>query len=406
MERQRLHGLMNVDAGVRAETAARTSYGRLLALLAARTHDLAAAEDALADAFERALTRWPVDGVPDDPDAWLLTVARNRQRDRWRSAAERTSVPFDDAAHDLPELGAAADRRLELLLVCAHPDLGAAGVPLMLNTVLGFTAAQIGAAFLVPTATMAARLTRAKKRIAQDRIPFAVPDDASLAARLDPVLEAIYASYAIEWPTPPRERHALLLGLVGTVVEAAPSVAEAHGLAALMYLSSARLPARVDEDGRYVPLAQQDPGRWDRDLIAAGHRRLRAAHALGTVGRFQLEASIGAVHCARPPGEPPDWPVLLRLYDALAVIAPTRGASVARAAVVAETDGARAGLAALDAVDGAERLQSVWALRAHLLDRVGDHAAESAYAKAVSLTTDPAEREYLAGRARRIRPHR
>lgn len=391
------------DARVRAENVARTSYGRLLALLAARTHDLASAEDALADAFERALTRWPVDGVPDDPDAWLLTVARNRQRDRWKSAAERTAVPLDEAVHDVAAPGPGTDRRLELLLVCAHPDLAGASVPLMLNTVLGFTAERIGAAFLVPTATMAARLTRAKKRIAREKIPFAVPETgAGLDGRLGPVLEAVYGSYSIEWPTPPRERHALLLGLAGTIAEAAPTVAEAHGLAALMYLSSARLPARVDEDGRYVPLPQQDPGRWDRDLIAAGHRHLRAAHALGTVGRFQLEAAIGAVHCARRPGEPPDWAHLRRLYEALAGLSPTRGALVARAAVIAETDGARAGLDALGSVDGVDRLQSAWALRAALLDRVGDPASGEAYAKAVSLTTDPAEREYLRSRAHRI----
>ncbi|MBS4100851.1 RNA polymerase sigma factor [Tsukamurella paurometabola] len=391
---------MTVDAEVRAELAARTSYGRLLALLAARSHDLAAAEDALADAFERALTRWPVDGVPDDPDAWLLTVARNRQRDRWRSAAERRSVPFDEAAHDAAAEGELPDRRLELLLVCAHPDLAGASVPLMLNTVLGFTAARIGAAFLIPTATMAARLTRAKKRIAREKIPFALPGAGDLAARLAPVLEAVYGSYSIEWPTPPRERHALLLGLAGTVAEAAPAVAEAHGLAALMYLSSARLPARVDEDGRYIPLPQQDPRRWDGNFIAAGHRHLRAAHALGTVGRFQLEAAIGAVHCARRPGAAPDWAHLRSLYDALVALAPTRGAAVARAAVVAETDGARAGLEALEAVHGVERLQSAWALRASLLERLRDPAAAAAYAKAISLTTDPAEREHLQRRAR------
>ncbi|MGC5026861.1 RNA polymerase sigma factor [Tsukamurella sp. DT100] len=388
------------DAEVRAENAARTSYGRLLALLATRTHDLAAAEDALADAFERALTRWPVDGTPDDPDAWLLTVARNRQRDRWKSAAERRSLPFDEAAHDAAAPGESPDRRLELLLVCAHPAVAGASVPLMLNTVLGFTAEQIGAALLVPTATMAARLTRAKKRIERERIPFAVPEVDALAGRLGPVLEAVYGSYSIEWPTPPRERHALLLGLAGTIAESAPTVAEAHGLAALMYLSSARLPARVDEDGRYVPLPQQDPRRWDSDLIAAGRRHLRTAHALGSVGRFQVEAAIGAVHCARPAGEAPDWAHLRPLYDALLGLAPTRGAAVARAAVVAETDGARAGLDALDALDGVERLQSAWALRASLLDRLSDPAADAAYAKAISLTTDPAEREYLGRRAR------
>ncbi|MDF0530113.1 sigma factor [Tsukamurella sp. 8F] len=387
---------MRTEGEMRAEAAARTSYGRLLALLAARTHDVAAAEDALADAFERALTRWPVDGVPREPDAWLLTVARNRQRDRWKSAAERTSVPLADE-HDGEAGAALPDRRLELLLVCAHPGIAQAGVPLMLNAVLGFTAEQIGAAFLIPTATMAARLTRAKKRIRSARIPFEIPDGAALPERLDPVLEAVYGAYSIEWPTPPRERHALLLGLAETITEAAPASAEAHGLAALLYLSSARLPARI-HDGRYVPLPRQDPQLWDRDLIAAAHRRLRRAHALGDLGRFQLEAAIGAVHCAREPGAQPDWPTLRRLYEHLQAIAPTGGGAVALAAVTAETDGAAAGLAALDAVEGAERLQPAWALRAHLLDRLDEPAAKDAYAKAISLTTDPAEREYLAGR--------
>ncbi|WP_019200446.1 RNA polymerase sigma factor [Tsukamurella sp. 1534] len=394
---------MEADARVRAENAARTSYGRLLALLAARTHDVAAAEDALADAFERALDRWPADGVPDDPEAWLLTVARNRQRDRWKSAAERTSVPLEDR-HDGPSLEEQPDRRLELLLVCAHPGVAGASVPLMLNTVLGFTAEQIGSAFLIPSTTMAARLTRAKKRIKRDGVPFEIPAAADLPDRLTRVLEAVYGAYSIEWPTPPRERHALLLGLAETITQAAPAAAEAHGLAALLFLTSARLPARTDEDGRYIPLAQQDPARWDAHLIAAGHRHLRAAHALGTVGPFQLEAALGAVHCARRAGEPPDWRALRRLHEALQALAPTRGGAVALAAVIAETDGAAAGLAALDAVDDTRGLQSAWALRAHLLSALADPGAKAAYDKAISLTTDPAERRHLAARAARTGP--
>ena len=391
---------MTDDVAGRAETAARTSYGRLLALLAARTHDLAGAEDALADAFERALTRWPEDGIPDDPDAWLLTVARNRQRDQWRSAAHRTSVPLDPDRHDVADVEPQpGDRRLDLLLLCAHPDIApAARVPLMLNTVLGYTAERIGLAFLVPPTTMAGRLVRAKQRIRRDDIPFEIPD-AAAPERGAAVLEAVYSAYGIEWPTVSRDRHALILGLAEVITETMPLVAEAHGLAALLCLSSARLPARLDDAGLFVPLADQDPARWDKHLIALGHRHLRAAHALSAVGPFQLEAAINAVHCARAAGSPPDWPALRRLYESLHMLAPTAGGGVALAAVIAEIDGAAAGLAALDALDGIARLQPAWVLRAHLLRRLGDAVgADDALRRAIDLTTDPAERAHLSRR--------
>lgn len=388
---------MTDDVGQWAEVAARRSYGRLLSLLAARTHDFAGAEDALADAFERALTRWPADGIPDDPDAWLLTVARNRQRDRYRSAANRTSVPLDLDRHDAVAMDEVrGDRRLDLLLLCAHPDIAAgARVPLMLNTVLGYTAERIGLAFLIPPSTMAGRLVRAKQRIRRDLIPFEIPD-AATPERVAAVLEAVYSAYGIEWPTVPRDRYVLILGLATVIAEAMPQVAEAHGLAALLCLSSARLPARLDDAGCLVPLAEQDPANWDAHLIALGHRYLRAAHALSEVGPFQLEATINAVHCARAAGTPPDWATLRRLHEWLQVLAPTAGGRVALAAVIAETDGATAGLAALDGVPTDDRLQPGWVLRAHLLHRLGDDAgAAAALRRAIELTTDPAERAHL-----------
>jgi len=384
-------------AELAASAVARTSYGRLLSLLAAASNDIAAAEDSLADAFERALRSWPVDGVPDNPEAWLLTVARNRQRDRWRAAATR-DVELDADAHGGSHLddidpAAVGDRRLELLLVCAHPAISpAAHTPLMLNTVLGFTATQIGAAFVVPPTTMAARLTRAKKRIKAAHIPFRIPDRDALPGRMQAVTEAIYGAYAIDWNVGALGAEARQLAEL--LMELAPDDAEAHGLAALISLSSARLAGR--DLRRYIPLSQQDPSGWDADLIENGRRHLSAAHRLGILGRFQLEAAISAVHCARRDTGVTDWRTLRSLYETLSKVAPTLGGRVAWAAVVAEIEGPDAGLAMLDEIsDAARRFQPWWAARAVLLRRDGRDAA-GAYDKAISLTTDPAERRYLA----------
>lgn len=392
---------------MRAAWAARTSYGRLLALLAAASGELASAEDALADAFERALTIWPRDGTPDNPDAWLLTVARNRLRDGWRSAATRTSVPLEPARHapvhlDDVDPDAVGDRRLELLLVCAHPAIDA-GVrtPLMLNTVLGYTAAQIAAAFALPAPTLAARLVRAKRRIRAARIPFRIPDRTALPGRLADVLEAIYGAYAIDWrvgspqPSPGLVHEALYLA--ETVARLVPTEPEAPGLAALICLSAARAPARTDAQGHLVPLPEQDPARWDHDLVDRGRRHLRAAHALGRVGRFQLEAAVQAVHCARVETGRTDWTTLLELHRHLHALAPTLGATTALAAVTAEVDGPAAGLAVLDRLgEEASRFQPAWATRADLLRRLHRPTeAAVAYGEAVALTADPAERAHL-----------
>jgi len=392
--------------------AARDSYGRLLALLAAATSDLAAAEDALADAFERALRTWPAQGVPGNPDAWLLTVARNRLRDEWKSARVQRAVPLDAAPDTLGhiddvDIDAIPDRRLELMLVCAHPAIDPAmHTPLMLNTVLGFTAEQVGRAFSVPTPTMATRLVRVKKRIKATRIPFRIPDLADLPPRMASVLEAVYGTYVIDWATGPQDRQlpSEALHLAEVLTALVPGDPEAHGLAALIELSAARAPARVDAAGRFVPLADQDSSRWNQELIARAHEHLRAAHARGQLGRFQLEAAIQAVHCARAPDGTTDWPALLTLHRILQAVAPSLGSGVALAAVTAEADGPAAGLATLDArlLDAgppARLFQPARATRAHLLDRLGRTAeAVAAYDSAISLTHDAAEREYLEER--------
>ncbi len=395
-----------------AGVAARDSYGRLLALLAAATSDLAGAEDALADAFERALRTWPSQGVPGNPDAWLLTVARNRLRDEWKSARAQRAVPLDAApdtlAHiDDVDVDAIPDRRLELMLVCAHPAIDRAmHTPLMLNTVLGFTAEQVGRAFSVPAPTMATRLVRVKKRIKAAGIPFRIPDLADLPARMASVLEAVYGAYVIDWATGPQARQlpSEALHLAEVLTTLVPGDPEALGLAALIELSAARGPARIDAEGHFVALADQDPALWNRELISTAHEHLRAAHAQGQLGRFQLEAAIQAVHCARGRDGTTDWPTLLTLHRILQAIAPSLGSGVALAAVTAEVDGPAAGLAALDALlleagQRARLFQPAMATRAHLLDRLGRREeAVAAYDSAISLTHDTAEREYLQRR--------
>lgn len=411
-------------ARVTAAVQARDSYGRLLAYLASTTGDIAAAEDALADAFERALARWPEEGVPSSPQGWLLTVARNRLRDHWKSAATRTGVPLEAGRHagataeglpDEVDPDAVGDRRLELMLVCAHPAIDpAVRTPLMLSTVLGFTAAQVAVAFALPPATLAARLVRAKRRIKEARIPFVVPDRSALPERMGHLLEAVYGCYVIDWPIGGPEPTAMAAEarhLAEILADLAPGH-ETHGLAALINLAAARGPARLDDQGRFVPLSEQDTTRWDQDLIARGHRHLRAAQAAGGVGRFSLEAAAQALHCDRARTGATDWTALLGVHRALHRLAPTLGSAVALATVTAETDGPAAALSMLDELAerpdvGAQvaRFQPAWAARGHLMDQLGRPAeAASAYEKAISLTTAPAERAHLESLLERSTP--
>jgi RNA polymerase sigma-70 factor (ECF subfamily) len=407
---------MTQDVAARAEELARTAYGRLVAILAAKDGDIESAEDWLADAFARALRVWPETGVPDNPEAWLLTVARNRRSDVRRSASHRLSDSFDAAGLErMPSVvddidpDGIPDRRLALLFVCAHPAIDpAVRTPLMLQAVLGFDAEQIARAFVIPTSTMAQRLVRAKHRIRDARIPFVVPDRAQMPVRLGPVLEAVYGAYAIDFPlvAGTEERDSLAdeaLYLATTLAELLPDEPEALGLAALISLSSARRPARHGNE--FVPLDEQDARLWDAELVAVGEAYLHRARARDRIGRFQIEAAIQSAHVARAATGATDWRALVTLHAALVSIAPTLGARVAYAAALGRVEGAPSGLAALDAIDDAavRRFQPAWAARAYLLAAAGRAAAAiDAYDRAISLTTDGAGRRYLEQQRARL----
>jgi RNA polymerase sigma-70 factor, ECF subfamily len=397
-----------------AEAVARRSYGKLVAFLASRTGDVAGAEDALAEAFASALADWPTAGVPRNPEAWLMTVARRRQIDASRRRRSRTEA-VDHLRLIADEAEAAAsepqmpDERLSLMFACAHPAIApSVRAPLILQTILGFDAATIGSAFLISPATMAQRLVRAKTKIREAGIPFHVPERSELAGRLDAVLEAIYAAYSEGWSDPggtdARRRNladeAIWLGRL--VASLLPDEPEALALLALMLYAHSRREARRDDDGEYVPLAEQDPARWDDPLIDEAESLLRRASALPGAGRYQLEAAVQSAHIVRRRSGSADWDAIERLYDVLLSITGSPVVAINHAVAVAETQGPAAGLAALDSLAADRRLaeyQPYWAARAGLLARVGDvKAADAAYERAIGLEPDPAVQRFLSRR--------
>ena len=419
--RRSVDGSPSSDEGVSAaaEAAARRSYGKLVAFLASRTRDVAAAEDALSAAFESALQHWPAQGVPTNPEAWLMTAARRSLIDAARRRKTR-----DDAVADLLLIAdtstddgtdahrAIPDDRLLLLFACAHPAIErSVRAPLMLQTILGFDAATIASAFLVAPSAMGQRLVRAKAKIKQAGIPFRLPDHDDIAERLAAVLEAIYAAFTEGWSDPAgtEARHRNLtdegIWLGRLIVLLLPDEPEALGLLALMLHAQARRAARRDAQGGYVPLAEQDPALWNAQLIDEAEALLLRASAMGTrgrTGRYQLEAAVQSAHVIRRATGRADWPAIARLYDALAALTGSPVVEINRAVAVAETRGAAAGLAVLDAVADDPRLadyQPYWAARAGLLAGTGATAdADAAYAQAIGLEADPAVRRFLQQR--------
>jgi len=397
-----------------AEEVARSSYGKLVAFLAARTRDVATAEDALSEAFAAALADWPRNGCPMNPEAWLMTVARRKMIDgaRRRSTSEAATGELQLLAEGLEAAAAEAkipDRRLALLFACAHPAMDTGiRAPLMLQVVLGLDAKTIASAFLLSPAAMGKRLGRAKERIRQAGIPFRIPEREELAGRLDAVLEAIYAAFAEGWSDPGgtdvarRELTGEALFLARLVVELIPEEAEALGLLALMLHAEARRRARRNADGEYVQLAKQDSTLWDWQMIGEAENLLRRAGGLGSIGRYQLEAALQSAHVERCRTGHDNWLEVVQLYDALVEVAGSPVVAINRALAIAEVRGATAGLAAMPEVGGDARLteyQPYWAARAELLAKTGANGeARRAYEIAIGLERDASVRRFLQQR--------
>ena len=395
------------------ERVARESYGRLVAYLSSHTRDVASAEDVLGDALLAALTAWPRDGVPQKPEAWLLTTARHSLIDLVRH--QRVAFANEPALSLLRESPTEAtlspdfpDERLKLIFVCAHPAIDPAmHTPLMLQAVLGLDAARIARAFLVSPTTMGQRLVRAKTKIRHGGIQFEIPQERELPQRLDAVLEAIYAAFGIGWDDMVgidqrgRDLAEEAIWLARVLLKLMPGEAEVRGLLALMLHCEARRPARRGQDGRYVPLSEQDPRQWTFSLIEEAERHLAEASRHRRTGRFQLEAAIQSVHAERARSGRTEWPAILRFYEQLIRVSPTLGTRTGYAAAVAEAIGPEAGLEVLDNIDlqSASVYQPYWAVRAHVLQRLGKaREAYEAFDRAIGLAEDLAVRQFLLQR--------
>ncbi|TLD72515.1 RNA polymerase subunit sigma-70 [Phragmitibacter flavus] len=402
---------MDAPAAESLDATVRRSYGTLLGYLASRAGgDLAGAEDALSEALLAAVQQWPVQGIPDKPEAWLLAVARRRLTDDQRRHAvrERFSEAIQHALESAEQLAVNSDEfpdeRLKLLFVCAHPAIDEAiRTPLMLQTVLGLDAQDIASAFLVAPAAMAQRLVRAKAKIKAAAIPFEVPERRDWEERFSFVLDAIYAAFTCGWQSSSDDptgrdmaREAIRLGDVAATL--VPDEPEALGLLALMLHCHARRSARVDGAGRYVPLDLQTTALWDQAMVDRAETLLRTAAGMGRPGRFQIEAAIQSAHAQRRVTGRVEWPVVAALYHWLITFTPALGAHIGHAIATAHATVPARGWELLETLPK-ERLanhQPYWAARAHLLAQLGrTREANQAFERAMGLCDDPTVRAYL-----------
>ncbi len=419
---------MSDKANSTIDRVAREHYGRLIAYLAAGSNDLARAEDALSDAFAKALEVWPAQGIPNSPEAWLLTTARRKLIDDVRrsrvhhgaieSIAQALQTRLDRLDHcsmNGPDDGEELfrDERLKLMFVCAHPAIDESiRAPLMLQTVLGINSATIASAMLIPPTTMGQRLSRAKRKILETKIPFRVPEQHELAERLGAVLECIYAAFGLGWDEVVNHgkavgqlaREAVWLARITT--ELLPDEPEAMGLLTLLLFCDARRSERRTAEGQYVPFNEQRTERWDHGSIDEAESLLHRAITFNRIGPYQLEAAIQSAHINGRLTGTSDWNAITHLYEGLLQLSPTVGVLIGHAAAVAESRDSRAAIKLLDAIDPAfiSNHLPYWALRAELATRTDDNrTAETFYQRAIGLAEDSAVRKFLIEKMIKLR---
>ncbi|MEJ6399318.1 RNA polymerase sigma factor [Yoonia sp. 208BN28-4] len=399
-------------------TVVQEEWGRILAALVKSLGDFQLAEDCLQDAVAKALAVWPENGLPDVPAAWLITTARRRALDIVRRDARFAKrVPelshLADMANTAPDHEVAdmiPDKRLEMIFTCCHPALDEkTRVALTLRTLGGLSTNTIAAAFLDQPDAMAQRLVRAKHKIASAGIPYVIPDKTALPDRIAGVLSVIYLIFNAGYTAANAGKsglsdEAIRLGRI--IHQLLPEDCETAGLLALMLLHDARRAARLDAQGRMVPLSDQNRHRWDRAKIAEGDALLKSVLPKGNVGPYQLQAAISAVHTTAPSWNATDWPQIVALYDLLYQVTPTPVVQINRAMAVSQINGPQAGLALLDDLAGTiqlERYQSYHSARADLLERAGHlSAACHSYDAAIALTEQEVERAFLTAKRARI----